>query len=118
MGSKHCTYPCAVANTVRSLFWGNQVYINSYSFIDAQVYYNGQVTPQIFKSQSDITNPCVNDDDANPAHPKIGLGGKYPDGDNNEDPGTYATVSLDEISIWDHVQITEDEIRRVYQQDI
>ena len=52
-----------------------------------------------------------------PSQTMIGLGCKYPDGDNGEGD-TYASVSLDEIRVWNHVWLTEEQIYRVYSNNV
>ena len=82
-----------------------------------QVYYNAQAQAVPPLTWQGIGNPCAGINDATPAQPKIGLGSQFGDGDTGGG-NPYGTVSLDEIRIWDHLRLTEEEIQKVYNNDL
>ena len=81
-------------------------------FVLWKVYYNGLAVAGCCGLLTYTGNTCVSQ-----AQPKIGLGCKYPDGTNGES-NTYGTLTIDEIRIYDHVRLTDEEILNVYNNDL
>ena len=86
------------------------------AFCFAQIYYDGQAVPGCCDSLTNNIDQTLGGC-TTPAQPQLGLGAKYPDGTGGE-PNTYGSVTLDEIRVWDHFWLTEQEIMQVYLEDL